>query len=147
MQISCRGGKYDVPLEFLFRFLVAQGNVVPLGTIGKYQYIRTSSGKYNLVPAQTLKKIRKDLMISGYHYLRNTPYSDRQLLFIAYNNVTYMDNLLHTYYQHIRAETCTAAADTATSTVPITSEAHHYNNETPPYLHVTSALLQLTLSL
>ena len=33
---------------FLFRFLVAQGNVFPLVTTGKYQNIQNSSGKYNL---------------------------------------------------------------------------------------------------
>ena len=44
---------------FLFRFLVAYGNVVLLGTTGNYRNIRNSSGKYNLVTRDDVKPIEK----------------------------------------------------------------------------------------
>ena len=40
------------------------------------------------IPAQTLNKLWKDLMISASYYLKNMPYPDRHLLIIADNNIT-----------------------------------------------------------
>ena len=47
--------------SFLFRFLMALGNVVSLSTTGKYRKIRNSSGKYNLVSDDALEQLRLGL--------------------------------------------------------------------------------------
>ena len=48
-------------------------------------------------PSQNLNDIWKYLMIAAHNYRNKTPYPDKYLLWIAYNNVTYMGNLLHPY--------------------------------------------------
>ena len=64
-------------------------------------------------------------MLYDWNYSHNTTNLNSQLLCISGNNITYMENLLHTYYQNIREEKCattTATAyATATTSVPIAS--------------------------